>query len=54
MKVPWYFKFPLKSYSTDEGAAVGAWVVLQTEQQEEVNRSGWGLTPILRNAELSA
>ena len=54
MKVPWYFKFPLKSYSTDEGAAVGAWVVLQTGQQEGVRRSGRALSPNVLNAELLA
>ena len=50
VKVPWHFKFPLNSYSTDEGAAVGAWVVVQTKQQEGVNGSEWGLTPNFRNA----
>lgn len=48
------FKFPLESYSTDEGAAVGAWVLLEVGQQEGVRRSGRALTPNVRNAELAA
>ena len=48
------FKFPLESYSMDEGAAVGAWVLLEVGQQEGVRRSGRALTPNVRNAELSA
>ena len=55
MKVPWYFKLPLESYSADEGAAVGAWVLLlQAGQQKRVTRSGRGLTPNVLSAELSA
>ena len=50
--VPWYSKFPLESYSTDEGAAVGAWVLLQTGQQEGMGRSGLALTPNVRNSGL--
>ena len=39
---------------TDEGAAVGAWVLLEAGQQVGVRRSGQALTPNVRNAELSA
>ena len=45
-------KLPLKSYSTDEGAAVGAWVLPEARQQEGVRRSGRALTPNVRNTEL--
>ena len=45
---------PLESYSTDEGAAVGAWVLLEAVEQRGVRRSGRALTPNVRNAELSA
>ena len=47
---PGTFKFPLESYSTDEGAAVGAWVLLQAEQREGVRRSGRALARNVRNA----
>ena len=47
-------KLPLKSYSTDEGAAVGAWVLPEVRQQEGVRRSGQALTPSIRNTELSS
>ena len=52
--VPDTLKFTLKSYSADEGGAVGAWILLQAGQQEGVRRSGRVLTPNVRNAELSA
>ena len=48
------FKFPLEPYSTDEGPAVGAWVLLEVGQQEWVRMSGRALTPNVHNAELSA
>ena len=47
-------KMPIESYSTDEGAAVGAWVLPEAGQQEGVRRSGRELTPNARNAKLSA
>ena len=48
------FRWSRTAYSTDEGDAVGAWVLLQAGQQEGVGRSGRALTPNFRNAELSA
>ena len=47
-------KLPLESYSTDEGATVGAWVLLEAGEQGGVRRSGRALIPNVRNAELSA
>ena len=45
----------LESYSTDESrAVVGVWVLIGAGQQEGVGRSGWTLTPNVRNTELSA
>ena len=44
---------PLESYSTNEGAGVGAWVLLEIELLEEV-RSGRSVTPNVSNTELSA
>ena len=46
-------KLPLESYSTNEGAGVGAWVLLEIELLEEV-RSGRSVTPNVSNTELSA
>ena len=48
------FRLPLASYSTDEGATVGAWVLLEAGEQGGVRRSGRAMTPNDRNAELSA
>ena len=45
---------PLQSHSTDEGANVGAWALLDAGEQGGVRRSGRALTPNVRNAELSA
>ena len=45
-------KLPLESYSTNEGARVGAWVLLEIEQREEV-RPGRSATPKVRNTETS-
>ena len=39
--------------NTDEGVALGAWVLLEAGQQEGVRRSGRALTPNVRHAELS-
>ena len=47
-------KLPLKSHSTDEGGAVGAWALLEAGQQEGVRRSGRALTPNVRNTEFSS
>ena len=47
-------KLKLESYSTDEGATVGAWVLLEAGEQGGVRRSGRALIPNVRNAELSA
>ena len=38
-------KFPLESFSTDEGDAVGAWVLLKVAPQEGMGRPGRALTP---------
>ena len=48
------FRLPLESYSTDEGATVGAWVLLEAGKEGGVRRSGRALTPNVCNAELSA
>ena len=45
---------PFESYSTDEGAAVGAWVLSEAGQYEGVRKSGRALTPNVHNAELAA
>ena len=45
---------PSESYSTDEGATVGAWVLLEAGKQGGVRKSGRTLTPNVRNGELSA
>ena len=46
-------KVSFESYSIEEGAPIGAWV-LEAGQHEGVKRSGRALTPNVRNAELSA
>ena len=48
------FRLPLESCRTDEGATVGAWVLVKAGEQGGVRRSGQALTPNVRNAELSA
>ena len=48
------FRLPLESYSTDEGATAGAWVLLEAGEQGSVRRSGRALAPNVRNAELLA
>ena len=45
---------PNQSKKTDEGATVGAWVVLEAGEHGGVRRSGRAPTPNVRNAELSA
>ena len=45
-------KLPLKSYNTDEGAAVGTRVLLEAGQQDGVRRSGRALIPSVRDTEL--
>lgn len=48
-------KLPLELYSTDEDAGVGAWVLLEVEEEEaRVRRSRRSTTPNVRNMELSA
>ena len=44
---------PLESYSTDEGATVASWVLLEAGEHGGVMRSGRALTLNVRNAELS-
>ncbi|CAM9744628.1 unnamed protein product [Pylaiella littoralis] len=47
-------KLQLESYSTDVDAAVGAWVLLEVEQEEEgVRKSRRVTTPNVRHTELS-
>lgn len=48
-------KLPLELYSTDEDAGVGAWVLLEVEEEgATVRRSRRSTTPNVRNMELSA
>ena len=48
-------KLPFDKFSTGQGAAIGAWVLLKAGQHEGGRRSGRGLTPMcVRAAELSA
>eukprot|EP00903_Cladosiphon_okamuranus_P021062 g19348.t1 len=46
-------KLPLESYSTDENAGVGSWVLLEVEQEEaRIRKSRRATTPNVRHSEL--
>ena len=46
-------KLPLESYSTDDDAGVGSWVLLEVEQEEaRIRKSRRATTPNVRHSEL--
>ncbi|CAM9297961.1 unnamed protein product [Ectocarpus sp. 12 AP-2014] len=46
-------KMPLESYSTDEDAAIGAWVLLEADPKEGSGRRKRVTTPNVRLTELA-